>query len=58
MGSLRTGVRKDYEAVSLPIWLELLAGFEMLYLRVSPVYWGYAFPRETAPPWWWSPASC
>ena len=45
MGSLRTGVRKDYEAVSLPIWLELLAGVEMLYLRVSPVYWGYGVPQ-------------
>ncbi len=45
MGSLRVGVRKDYEAVSLPIWQELLAGVEMLYLRVSPVYWGYGIPR-------------
>ena len=45
MGSRRTGVRKDYEAVSLPIWLELLAGVEMLYLRMSPVYWGYGVPR-------------
>jgi triacylglycerol lipase len=40
-----TGVRKDYEAVSLPIWQELLAGVEMLYLRVSPVYWGYGIPQ-------------
>ncbi len=45
MGSRRTGVRKNYEAVSLPIWLELLAGVEMLYLRVSPVYWGYGVPK-------------
>jgi hypothetical protein len=44
MGSRRRGVRKDYEAVSLPIWLELLAGIEMLYLRVSPVYWGFGVP--------------
>jgi triacylglycerol lipase len=40
-----SGVRRNYEAVSLPIWLELLAGIEMLYLRVSPVYWGYGVPR-------------
>jgi len=45
MVSQRTGVRKDYEAVSLPIWQELLAGVEMLYLRVSPAYWGYGIPR-------------
>jgi pimeloyl-ACP methyl ester carboxylesterase len=45
MGSRQAGVRKNYEAVSLPIWLELLAGVEMLYLRVSPVYWGFGIPR-------------
>jgi pimeloyl-ACP methyl ester carboxylesterase len=45
MGSRSTGIRKEYEAVSLPIWQELLAGVEMLYLRVSPVYWGYGIPR-------------
>jgi triacylglycerol lipase len=45
MGSQRSGIRKEYEAVSLPIWLELLAGVEMLYLRVSPVYWGYGVPQ-------------
>jgi pimeloyl-ACP methyl ester carboxylesterase len=45
MGSVQSGVRKNYEAVSLPIWLELLAGVEMLYLRVTPVYWGYGIPQ-------------
>ena len=45
MGSRSTGIRKEYEAVSLPIWQELLAGVEMLYLRVSPVYWGYGIPQ-------------
>jgi pimeloyl-ACP methyl ester carboxylesterase len=45
MGSPRSSVRKSYEAVSLPIWLELLAGVEMLYLRISPVYWGYGVPQ-------------
>jgi pimeloyl-ACP methyl ester carboxylesterase len=29
----------------LPIWQELLVGVEMVYLRVSPVYWGYGVPR-------------
>jgi len=45
MGSSRSGVRKQYEAVSLPIWLELMAGVEMLYLKVSPVYWGFGVPE-------------
>ena len=45
MGSRQTGVRKDYEAVALPIWLELLAGVEMLSLRLAPVYWGYGVPQ-------------
>jgi pimeloyl-ACP methyl ester carboxylesterase len=45
MASRPNRVRKKYEAVSLPIWLELLAGVEMLTLRVSPVYWGYGVPQ-------------
>ena len=50
MGTSRSGVRsevriKEYEAVELPIWQELLVGVEMLYLRVSPVYWGFGIPR-------------
>ena len=32
------------EAVSLPIWNELLVGIEMVYLRLSPVYWGFGIP--------------
>src|SRR5579885_58983 len=35
----------DYKAVRLPIWQELLVGVEMLYLRISPVYWGLSIPR-------------
>jgi len=38
-------VRKPYETVSLPIWNELLVGIEMVYLRLSPVYWGFGVPR-------------
>jgi pimeloyl-ACP methyl ester carboxylesterase len=45
MASRRRTVRKEYEAVELPIWLELMAGVEMLYLRISPVYWGYGVPH-------------
>jgi len=29
----------------LPIWQELLAGVEMVYLRLSPVYWGFGIPQ-------------
>ena len=45
MGDRATDFRKPYEAVALPIWLELLAGVEMLYLRVSPIYWGLGVPK-------------
>lgn len=37
-------VRKSFEAVSLPIWNEMLVGIEMVYLRLSPVYWGFGVP--------------
>src|SRR5689334_25365172 len=36
---------KEYQAVPLPIWQELLVGVEMVYLRISPVYWGFGIPR-------------
>jgi triacylglycerol lipase len=45
MPSQSTSIRKQYEAVPLPIWQELLAGVEMLYLRLSPIYWGYGIPQ-------------
>lgn len=41
----RRPVRRDHESTSLPIWQELLVGVELLYLRVSPVYWGKGIPR-------------
>ena len=31
--------------MELPIWQELMVGVEMVYLRVSPVYWGFGIPR-------------
>jgi hypothetical protein len=37
-------VRKADTAVPLPIWQEMLVGIEMVYLRLSPVYWGFAIP--------------
>ena len=38
-------VREVPVRISLPIWQELLVGVEMLFLRVSPVYWGYGIPE-------------
>lgn len=35
---------QQHQAVHLPIWQELLVGVEMLYLRLSPVYWGSGIP--------------
>src|ERR1700750_3369936 len=37
-------MRKPNEGVSLPIWNEMLVGIEMIYLRLSPVYWGLGVP--------------
>lgn len=50
MGARRSGTRKPSEvrtpdhAVPLPIWQEMLIGIEMVYLRLSPVYWGFGIP--------------
>src|SRR3954447_24922015 len=35
----------ESRSVPLPIWQELLVGVEMVYLRISPVYWGYGVPH-------------
>jgi len=40
----RRVVRIEHESVPLPIWQELMAGVEMAFLRVSPVFWGYGIP--------------
>jgi triacylglycerol lipase len=50
MGARRSGTSKPPEvriadaAVPLPIWQEMLVGIEMVYLRLSPVYWGFGIP--------------
>ena len=44
-GRGRRRVQKHHESVPLPIWQEALAGVELLYLRISPVYWGHGIPR-------------
>ncbi len=38
-------VRREHEAVELPIWQELLVGVEMVYLKIAPVYWGFGIPH-------------
>jgi triacylglycerol lipase len=50
MSTRRHAVRRDYAAVPLPIWQELLVGVEMVYLRVSPVYWGFGIPKGDGSP--------
>jgi triacylglycerol lipase len=37
--------REEYESVGLPIWNELMAGIELAFLWVSPVFLGYGIPR-------------
>ena len=37
--------RKEDEAVQLPVWQEWLAGAELAFLQVSPVYWGVGVPH-------------
>src|SRR5215831_16728408 len=37
--------RRKHVSVPLPIWQEVLAGVEMVFLRVSPVFWGYGIPH-------------
>ena len=50
MGARRSGasnpseVRRTHKAIPLPIWQEMLVGIEMVYLRLSPVYWGFGIP--------------
>jgi pimeloyl-ACP methyl ester carboxylesterase len=37
--------RREYEPVASPIWSELLAGVELGFLWVSPVFLGYGIPH-------------
>lgn len=51
-GPKRRGSRANAEAggdrlvgVELPIWQELMAGVELVYLQISPAYWGHGIPH-------------
>jgi hypothetical protein len=37
--------KEEEEPVQLPVWQESLAGVELAFLQVSPVYWGFGVPR-------------
>jgi hypothetical protein len=37
-------VSRTDEAVSTPIWQEVLVGVEYAFLKISPVYWGFGVP--------------
>jgi triacylglycerol lipase len=36
---------KQIESIQYPIWHEWLAGVELAFLQISPVYWGYGVPH-------------
>ena len=45
MRNRHVAVAKEYDSVPLPIWQELLVGVELLFLRISPIYWGAGIPH-------------
>ncbi len=45
MSARRRTHLKEHEAVQHPIWHEWLAGVELAFLQVSPVFWGYGIPH-------------
>lgn len=45
---MKASRRKHFEeekATHLPVWQEWLAGVELAFLQISPVYWGYGIPH-------------
>lgn len=45
MRASRRTASTQNQSMALPIWQELMAGVEMAFLRVSPVFWGYGIPH-------------
>jgi len=45
MSARRRSQLEEEEPVQLPVWQESLAGIELAFLQVSPIYWGYGVPR-------------
>jgi len=36
---------KEKEPAHLPVWQEWIAGVELAFLQISPIYWGYGIPH-------------
>jgi triacylglycerol lipase len=36
---------QEQESVQFPVWQEWLAGVELAFLQISPIYWGYGIPH-------------
>lgn len=45
MRSSRRPQFQEEEPVQFPVWQEWIAGVELAFLQVSPVYWGYGIPH-------------
>ena len=45
MKERRRASQKKVEPAQFPVWQEWLAGVELAFLQVSPVYWGYGIPH-------------
>ena len=45
MSARRRAHHKEGEPRQLPVWHEWLAGVELAFLQVSPVYWGFGIPQ-------------
>ena len=43
--SRRSQLKKKEEPAHFPVWQEWIAGVELAFLQVSPVYWGYGIPH-------------
>jgi len=45
MSALRGPHHKEEKAPQFPVWQEWVAGVELAFLQISPVYWGYGVPH-------------
>ena len=43
--SRRAHSKEDEKKVQFPVWQEWVAGVELAFLQVSPVYWGFGIPH-------------
>jgi len=45
MSPVRRPLSKEEQPAQLPVWQEWVAGVELAFLQISPVYWGYGVPH-------------